>query len=56
LGLSFLSFAISYLWGERRILLIIFVTIIFPTLVFLFFESILNLRFPSGIITDLYYG
>ena len=56
LGLSFLSFAISYLWGERRILLIIFVTIIFPTLVFLFFESILNLRFPSGIIMDLYYG
>ena len=56
LGLSFLSFAISYLWGERRILLIVFVTIIFPTLVFLFFESILHLRFPSGIITDLYYG
>ena len=56
LGLSFLSFAISYLWGERRILLIFFVTIIFPTLVFIFFETILHLRFPSGIITDLYYG
>ena len=56
LGLSFLSCAISYLWGERRILLIFFVTIIFPTLVFIFFETILHLRFPSGIITDLYYG
>ena len=55
LGLAFLSAAISYLWGERRKYLIFFVSIIFPILVFILFEVILNLRFPSGIITNLYY-
>ncbi len=55
LGLSFFSFTISYLWGERRKLLLFFVTVIFPLLVFIFFETILNLRFPGGILTDLYY-
>ena len=55
LGLSFFSFTISYLWGERRKLLLFFVTVIFPLLVFIFFETILNLRFPGGILIDLYY-
>ena len=55
LGLSFLSLAISFNWGERRILHLTFVTIIFPLLVFLFFETMLNLRFPGGVITNLYY-
>ena len=55
LGLSFLSLSISYNWGERRILHLTFVTIIFPLLVFLFFETMLNLRFPGGVITNLYY-
>jgi len=55
LGLSLFSFTISYLWGERRKLLLFFVTVIFPLLVFIFFETILNLRFPGGILTDLYY-
>ena len=55
LGLAFLSFTVSYFWGERRFLNIIFVTVFFPLLVFLFFEKLLNLRFPNGIITNLYY-
>lgn len=55
LGLSVFSFIVSYLWGERRKLLLFFVAVAFPLLVFLFFEKILNLRFPGGILTDLYY-
>jgi putative tricarboxylic transport membrane protein len=55
LGLSVFSFIVSYLWGERRKLLLFFVAVAFPLLVFLFFETILNLRFPGGILTDLYY-
>ena len=55
LGLSFFSFTISYFWGERRKLLLFFVAVIFPLLVFIFFATILNLRFPGGILTDLYY-
>ena len=55
LGLAFFSAAIAWSWGERRIFLILCLSTIFPLLVFLLFEKMLNLRFPGGLITDLYY-
>ena len=55
LAISILSIFVSYYWGERRIFYLLLVGIIFPTVVFIFFETILGLRFPSGIITNLYY-
>jgi|TARA_X000001036_G_scaffold213835_1_gene200381 hypothetical protein len=56
LGIATLSAMIAYFWGERRILYIFIVSIIFPLIVFVFFETILGLRFPGGIITNLYYN
>jgi len=55
LAISLLSVLVSYFWGERRILYLIIVSIIFPIIVFIFFETILGLRFPPGIITNIYY-
>ena len=55
LAISLLSFFVSYYWGERRIFYLALVTIIFPIIVFIFFETILGLRFPPGIITNIYY-
>ncbi len=55
LAISILSIFVSYYWGERRIIYLFLVGIIFPTIVFIFFETILGLRFPAGIITNLYY-
>ena len=55
LAISILSVFDSYYWGERRVLYLLLVSIIFPTIVFIFFETILGLRFPAGIITNLYY-
>ena len=55
LAISFLSIFVSYCWGERRIFYLILVSIIFPIIVFIFFETILGLRFPPGIITNIYY-
>ena len=55
LAISILSIFVSYYWGERRILYLLLVSIIFPIIVFIFFETILGLRFPGGIITNLYY-
>ena len=55
LAISILSVFVSHHWGERRILYLIMVSIIFPIIVFIFFETILGLRFPPGIITNLYY-
>jgi len=55
LAISLLSVFVSYCWGERRIIYLILVSIIFPIIVFIFFETILGLRFPPGIITNIYY-
>ena len=55
LAISLLSIFVSYYWGERRILYLILVSVIFPIIVFIFFETILGLRFPPGIITNIYY-
>jgi len=55
LAISILSFFVSYYWGERRIFYLLLVSIIFPIIVFIFFETILGLRFPPGIITNIYY-
>ena len=55
LAISILSVFVSYYWGERRIFYLLLVSIMFPLVVFIFFEMILGLRFPPGIITNLYY-
>ena len=56
LAISALSIFVSYYWGEKRIFYLLLVGIIFPVLVFIFFETILGLRFPPGIITNIYYS
>ena len=56
LAISVLSFAVSYFWGERRIVYLLLISIFFPAIVFIFFETILGLRFPPGIITNIYYN
>ena len=55
LAISVLSIFVSYNWGEKRVFYLSLVGIIFPVVVFIFFEMILGLRFPPGIITNLYY-
>ena len=56
LAISALSVFVSYYWGEKRIFYLLLVGIIFPVIVFIFFETILGLRFPPGIITNIYYS
>ena len=56
LAISALSIFVSYYWGEKRIIYLLLVGIIFPVIVFIFFETILGLRFPPGIITNIYYS
>ena len=56
LAISVLSIFVSYCWGEKRLFYLLLVGIIFPIIVFIFFETILGLRFPPGIITNIYYS
>ena len=55
LAISVLSGFVSYYWGERRFFYLLLFSIIFPVIVFIFIETILGLRFPPGIITNIYY-
>ena len=56
LAISVLSIFVSFCWGEKRLFYLLLVGIIFPIIVFIFFETILGLRFPPGIITNIYYS
>ena len=56
LAISVFSALVSYYWGEKRILYLLTVSILFPIIVFIFFETFLGLRFPPGIITNIYYN
>ena len=56
LAISVLSIFVSFCWGEKRFFYLLLVGIIFPIIVFIFFETILGLRFPPGIITNIYYS
>ena len=56
LAIAAVSALVSYYWGEKRIFYLLAVSILFPIIVFIFFETFLGLRFPPGIITNIYYN
>ena len=56
LAIAAVSALVSYYWGEKRIIYLLTVSILFPIIVFIFFEIFLGLRFPPGIITNIYYN
>ncbi|MBD1157488.1 tripartite tricarboxylate transporter TctB family protein [Pelagibacterales bacterium SAG-MED20] len=56
LAISCLSIIVSHYWGEKRIFYLLLISLFFPLIVFIFFETILGLRFPPGIITNIYYN
>ena len=56
LALAVFAGALAWSWGERRIWGIGLVAIIGPALVFLLFDLVFRIRFPRGILTNLWYG
>ena len=49
-------FSMCLVWGERRVWLAGLVALITPATIFLLFDLVLKIRFPRGILTNLYYG
>jgi len=49
-------FTMCVVWGERRLWLAALVALITPASIFLLFDLVLKIRFPRGILTNLYYG
>lgn len=56
LGLSAFAAALALYWGERRVTLLMFVSIAVPVFVFILFDQVFEIRFPRGILTNLWYG
>ena len=56
LALTAVIFLMCIVWGERRYWLAGLVALVTPISIFLLFDLVLQIRFPRGIITNLYYG
>ena len=56
LGLGVFAGALAYAWGERRIWGLGLVSLVSPALIFLLFDMVFKIRFPRGLLTNLWYG
>ena len=56
LALGVVLFSMCLAWGERRIWIAALVAIATPAVIFFTFDLLLQVRFPRGILTNIYYG
>jgi putative tricarboxylic transport membrane protein len=57
LFIAFIAFflGLSWLWGERRVVPMVIVAVSLPLAIFLLFDQVLEVRFPRGLLTNIYY-
>jgi len=55
LGLAVALFGLSLTFGERRIWVAAAVAVLTPAIIFFAFDLGLGVRFPRGVLTELYY-
>ena len=56
LALALFAGALAFYWGERRLPAMILVVLVVPVFVFLLFDQVFEIRFPRGLLTNLWYG
>lgn len=56
LGLGVFAGALTIVWGERRWWALLIVMVIAPLCVFFLFDQVFEIRFPRGLLTELWYG
>lgn len=56
IAIAVVMFAMCLLWGERRIHIAAALALVTPASIFLFFDMVLRVRFPRGLMTNWYYG
>lgn len=56
LALGVFGLCLARLWGERRRWALATVCVAVPLCVFLLFDLVFEVRFPRGLLTDLWYG
>lgn len=56
IAIAVVMFVMCLLWGERRVHIAAAVALVTPTAIFFLFDMVLRVRFPRGLLTNLYYG
>ena len=56
IAIAVVMFAMCLLWGERRVYVAGAVALVTPAAIFFLFDMVLRIRFPRGLLTNLYYG
>lgn len=56
IGIAVVMFLLCLLWGERRWYVATTVAVVTPVAIFLLFDLVLKVRFPRGVLTNIYYG
>lgn len=56
LGLGVFAGALAFAWGERRPWGLGLVSVGSPLFIFFLFDTVFRIRFPRGILTNLWYG
>ena len=56
LALGLFAGSLTALWGERRIWAVLLVGLIAPLAIFFLFDGIFEVRFPRGLLTNIWYG
>ncbi len=56
LALGVFAGLLAAYWGERRAHYLILVAVLVPLLVFFVFDQVFEIRFPRGLLTNLWYG
>jgi hypothetical protein len=56
IALALVLFIMCLSWGERRLTVATLVALVTPATIFFLFDLVLQVRFPRGVLTNLYYG
>lgn len=56
LTFTVIMFLMCLVWGERRIWVAALVAVLVPLTIFFTFDQVLEVRFPRGLLTNIYYG
>lgn len=56
IALAIIIFLMCLLWGERRWWVLLATSILTPGLLFLLFDTVLQIRFPRGLFTNWWYS
>lgn len=56
LALAVFATGLTFYWGERRISILALVGVGIPVAIFFLFDQVFEIRFPRGLLTNLWYG